>query len=88
MTVFVPFSVWMFVIYNNFIAFPGKKKKKKRYNHRISNGFTGYNGNCVDFNGNYGPCGSAGNLSPSICGLLKPLNPNGICPKTLQETIF
>ncbi len=29
MTVFVPFSVWMFVIYNNFIAFPGKKKKKK-----------------------------------------------------------
>ncbi len=25
---------------------------------------------------------STGNWSPSIGGLLKPINPNGICPKT------
>ncbi len=30
----------------------------------------------------------AGNWSPSIGGLLKPINPNGICPKTHYRKPF
>ncbi len=30
----------------------------------------------------------AGNWSPSIGGLLKPIHPNDICPKTHDRTIF
>ncbi len=31
---------------------------------------------------------STGNWSPSIGGLLKPINPNGICPKTYYRNGF
>ncbi len=37
---------------------------------------------CVGYNGNWTLLVSTGNWSPSIGGLLKPINPNGICPKT------
>ncbi len=34
-----------------------KEKKNNRHHHKISNGFTGYNGSCIGFNGNCnGPC--------------------------------
>ncbi len=34
------------------------------------------------------PVGLYGNWSPSIGGLLKPINPNGICPKTHYRKTF
>ncbi len=36
-----------------------KKTKNNRHHYKISNGFTGYNGSCIGFNGNCnGPCWS------------------------------
>ncbi len=65
-------------------------EKNNRHHQKICNGFTGYNGTCIGFNGNCnGPClVSTGNWSPSIGGLLKPINPNGICPKTTRQKPF
>ncbi len=65
-------------------------KKNNRHHHKICNGFTGYNGICIGFTGNCnGPCGfllvSTGNWSPSIGGLLKPIN-NG--KHTTEKHIF
>ncbi len=42
-------------------------------------GLVGFNGNIMV---------STGNWSPSIGGLLKPINPNGICPKTHYRKPF
>ncbi len=49
--------------------FPAEKTR----HHRICYGFTGYNRTCIGFNGN---C-NCPYRSPSIGGLLKPINPNG-----------
>ncbi len=56
------------------------KKKNNRHHHKMCNGFTGCNGTCFGFTGN---CNDpVGNWSTSIGVLLKPIQPNGICPKT------
>ncbi len=52
-----------------------------RHHHNIYNGFTGYNWTFIGFNGYCNGLDSTGNRSP-IGGLVKPLNPNGICAKT------
>ncbi len=54
----------------------------------MCNGFTGYNGTCIGLNGMWTLLISAGNWSPSIGGLLKPIHSNGICPKTHYRKPF
>ncbi len=62
-------------------------EKNIRNHHRISNGLTGYNGNCTGFNGNCnGACGSL--LVIGCLLLVTPLNANGICPKTHYRKPF
>ncbi len=49
---------------------------------KMCNGFTGYNGTCTGFNVNcIGPCRSLLVIGHLLL-VVKPINPNGICPKT------
>ncbi len=63
-------------------------EKNNRHHHKISNGFTGYNGTCIGFNGNCnGPCWSLLVIG-HLRDLLKPIIHNGICPETHTENHF